>query len=93
MLRRLAFLATLASASARLRVRPGDLISARVTVRGRIPRLRMADATTGQAFSRSLRASAVDLSSPRPGSPRPGRPEGATRGRSPTRPGRRRRSA
>jgi hypothetical protein len=49
--------------SARLRVRPGDLIGASVTVHGRSVRLRMADATTGQVFSRSVRAGAVDLSS------------------------------
>ncbi len=52
-----------AAGSARLGVRPGDLISASVTVRGRIVRLRMADATTGRVFTRSLRAQAVDLSS------------------------------
>jgi hypothetical protein len=51
------------SAGAHVRIRPGDVISASVTVRGRTVRLRMANDTLGTVFTRRVRASAIDVSS------------------------------
>jgi hypothetical protein len=47
----------------RLAVRPGDLISAGVTVTGRRVTLTLTDATRHRGFSKTLAASAVDVSS------------------------------
>jgi hypothetical protein len=49
--------------SARLRVHPGDRIAASVTVNGRRVRLRLSNRTTSRAFTRVLRADAIDLTS------------------------------
>jgi hypothetical protein len=47
----------------RLRARPGDEVSASVTVFGRRVRLRLSNRTTGKAFTRTLNASAIDVTS------------------------------
>jgi hypothetical protein len=51
------------SASPDLEVRPGDVISASVTVSGRTVDLRMSNQTLGVVFARRLTASSVDVSS------------------------------
>jgi hypothetical protein len=52
-----------ASHSAKLKVHPGDAMTASVTVSGHKVRLRMADDTTKKVFSKTLTASSVDVSS------------------------------
>ena len=47
----------------RLAVRPGDVMQASVTVNGSAVTLALNDATRGQGFRRTLRASSLDLSS------------------------------
>src|SRR4051812_45516895 len=51
------------SHSAKLSVHPGDRLSASVTVVGHRVRLRLSNRTTGHAFTRTLRASAIDVTS------------------------------
>jgi hypothetical protein len=51
------------SASPDLEVRPGDVISASVTVSGRTVDLRLSNQTLGLVFQRTLTASSVDVSS------------------------------
>jgi hypothetical protein len=51
------------SHSARLHAGPGDHVSASVTVYGRRVRLRLSNRTTGKAFTRTLSAGAVDVTS------------------------------
>ncbi len=47
----------------RLAVKPGDALQASVTVRGRAATVSLYDATSGQGFRKTVRASVVDLSS------------------------------
>jgi len=50
--------------SARLRVHPGDRMAASVTVSGRRRvRLRLSNRTSGRAFTKTMRASAIDITS------------------------------
>src|SRR5205807_2586869 len=48
---------------ARLAVRPGDVMQAAVSVSGRSVTLTLNDVTSGQGFQKTLRASALDLTS------------------------------
>ena len=52
-----------APVSLALAIHPGDVVSASVTLRGRHVTLRVRDISTGQRFSATLRADAVDASS------------------------------
>jgi hypothetical protein len=52
-----------AAHTAKLKIRPGDTVSASVVVNGHRVRLRIADVTRGTLLVKRLRASAVDTSS------------------------------
>jgi hypothetical protein len=52
-----------ASATIHMAVRPGDTISASVAVTGRLVRVRLSDVTRGTGFTRSVRATAIDVTS------------------------------
>jgi hypothetical protein len=52
-----------ASATIRMKLLPGDVMSASVTVNGKLVRLRLTDVTRNIVFTKTMRAAAIDLTS------------------------------